>query len=202
MLGATVGGSQPILLGRLTRTLDTMKKPRSMTILAALACALGAQACDRDKSNAAAGNEAADAKAAADAPPDAKADDAAGAAPAAQGEGGGATCATASKNLYALMKPELDKQLQELPEDQRATVEQQMNAEINVEAITAQCEQQQPTQKELDCVSNAKTMDELQACQPAPGGPPPGAMPPGGAPGGPPPGGEAPAPTPDAGDDS
>jgi hypothetical protein len=103
-----------------------------------------------------------------------------------------ATCATASANLMALMAPELEKQLQQMPEERRAAVEQQMKEQVNLEAITAQCEQASPDQKELDCVVNAKSMQELQGCQPPGGAPPPGASP--GHPVPPPPGPGVPMP--------
>jgi hypothetical protein len=166
------------------------------TILAALLCAGGA--CD-GKPEAKAGGADVEAKAggadaeakAGEAPGHAKAGDEQGApVEGDRGEAapaGTATCATASANLLKLMQPELDKQLQDLPEDQRAAVEQQMKQEVNLEAVIAQCEQQQPDQKELDCVANAASLQDLQACQ----GPPPGA-------GAPPPGPGAGAPLPNA----
>lgn len=99
-----------------------------------------------------------------------------------------ATCGAAAKNLMAIMKPEIEKQLSQIPEEQRAMAEQQMKAEFTLEKITAQCEQQKPGKEELGCVTKAKTPEELQACQGArpPGGMPPGhpAPPPPAAPGG------------------
>lgn len=139
-------------------------------------------------------NAAPDAKA--DAPTDAPADAPAGSDP---------MCEAAAKNLVKLMKPEMEKQLTQVPEAQRAMVEQQMKTRLTVPVLTQQCEAQKPSPEELTCVVNAKSMEELQGCQgrpggPAPGGPAPGGPAPGGAapvapptPAGPAPGGDAPA---------
>jgi hypothetical protein len=164
---------------------------RLTTILAALLCA-GTAACNRgDKAEGAPDAKAANAN-------DAKAIEAGDAKAGEAGDAqaaGGATCVTAAENLIKLIKPELEQQLAQIPEEQRADAQQQMAANLNVEAITAQCKEQAPDQKELECVTNAKTTQELQGCQ---GPPPGGAPPPGHGPAGPPPGHAPPQPSPAA----
>ena len=139
--------------------------------------------------------------------PDTKAGTPAGAptpTPAPTPAGGGdPMCEAASKNLVKLMKPEMEKQLAQVPEAQRAMVEQQMKTRLTVPVLTEQCNKQKPSPEELKCVIGAKTVAELQACQGRPGGPPPPRPAPGGpggaapvrapTPAGPAPGGAAPA---------
>ena len=162
---------------------------RLTTILAALAWTVSAAACDRGetpadspedktvKAEAENGEEAVAAPGEGAAPP-----------PAAAGQ---ATCATAAANLIELMEPELEAQLQQIPEEQRAQAEAQMKAQLNVDDIAAQCEQQRPPQAELECVTNAKTTQDVQACKGPPPAGAPGETPPATAP---PPDNEAPAP--------
>lgn len=134
------------------------------------------------------GKAPADGKAAPDAPADAPAN-----APADAPAGSDPMCEAAAKNLVKLMKPEMEKQLAQVPEAQRAMVEQQMKTRLTVPVLTQQCEAQKPSPEELTCVVNAKTVEELQGCQGRPGGPPPPRPAPGGAaPGGAAPDGAAP----------
>lgn len=169
-----------------------MGNDRLKTILAALACAVGSTACKGDDKPAGAQEAKTSEEGKAEESKTEQAD-----AKAAEGDAavaaGAATCETAAKNLVELMKPEVEKQLQQVPEEQRAMAEQQMKAQLTVEAIAAQCKQQNPDQEELTCVTNAKSVQELQGCKgaPPPGGPHGGAPP---MPGGAPAPGSAPAP--------
>lgn len=163
-----------------------MRNYHLTTIWVALACTVGTAACDRDEMPA-------------DIPEDKtqKAEGETGEPtvvapgeqtfeqpPAAGEPNGKATCATAAANLVKLMEPEIEAQLQQIPEEQRAQAKAQMQAQLNVDEIAAQCEQQQPPQAELECVTNAKTTQDVEACQaPPPAGttgepPPPAGAPP------------------------
>jgi hypothetical protein len=127
--------------------------------------------------NPAAGDEAAGQPSEAEPSPVAAEEAPAAAAEDEDEEGGdddvdrGALCVKASENLIRLMAPELEAQLQQMPEEQRAQAQAQMKGMLDVETVAAKCEEEKPDPAELECVVKAKTKEDLMGCK-APSQPP------------------------------
>ncbi|WP_428262302.1 hypothetical protein [Haliangium sp.] len=74
------------------------------------------------------------------------------------------TCASVIPHIMTVVERELETQLAALDPEQRAQAEEEIRAQVTEESLLAECEQEDPSQEELACLSTAENLDEMSRC--------------------------------------
>ncbi|WP_428267223.1 hypothetical protein [Haliangium sp.] len=76
----------------------------------------------------------------------------------------GPTCESIADHVMTVAKGEMQKMLEQLPEEQRKQMEEQMAKEFTKDKIVEECKKENPSKEAMECVMAAKTMEEMGKC--------------------------------------